>query len=139
MKIRERFCKIRLLKGHIRSYLPKCNRSSLTHSPNDRHFILSAVGLLDMSSLSKFIIKGETSSVVSYLQSLCSNDVDIPVGGIIPTGMLNENGMYKFTTNICKLDNIPKSQHIMYANPVIPVSLPIMIGGVSLSGMMPYC
>ena len=92
-----------------------------------------------MSSLSKFIIKGETSSVVSYLQSLCSNDVDIPVGGIIPTGMLNENGMYKFTTNICKFDNIPKSEYIMYANPVIPVSLPIMIGGVSLSGMMPYC
>jgi len=51
-----------------------------------------AVGLLDMSSFAKFIIKGETKSVVNYLQTLCSNDVDIPVGGIIPTGMLNENG-----------------------------------------------
>jgi hypothetical protein len=46
-----------------------------------------------MSSFAKFIIMGESRSVVSYLQSLCSNDVDIPVGGIIPTGMLNENGM----------------------------------------------
>lgn len=45
-----------------------------------------------MSSFAKFIIKGESSSVVNYLQTLCSNDVDIPVGGIIPTGMLNENG-----------------------------------------------
>jgi hypothetical protein len=54
---------------------------------------ISAVGLLDMSSFAKFIIMGESRSVVSYLQSLCSNDVDIPVGGIIPTGMLNENGM----------------------------------------------
>ena len=53
---------------------------------------MSAVGLLDMSSFAKFIIKGETKSVVNYLQTLCSNDVDIPVGGIIPTGMLNENG-----------------------------------------------
>ncbi len=56
-------------------------------------FFIIAVGLLDMSSFAKFIIKGESSSVVNYLQLLCSNDVDIPVGGIIPTGMLNENGM----------------------------------------------
>ncbi len=28
---------------------------------------------------------------------LCSNDVDIPVGGIIPTGMLNENGLLAFS------------------------------------------
>ncbi len=56
-----------------------------------------AVGLLDMSSFAKFIIKGETKSVVNYLQTLCSNDVDIPVGGIIPTGMLNENGDSSFS------------------------------------------
>jgi len=49
-----------------------------------------------MSSFAKFIIKGESTSVVNYLQTLCSNDVDIPVGGIIPTGMLNENGKTVF-------------------------------------------
>ena len=48
------------------------------------------VGLIDMSSFAKFIIKGEKDSVIGYLQQLCSNDVNIPVGGIIPTGMQNE-------------------------------------------------
>ena len=53
------------------------------------------VGLIDMSSFAKFIVKGEEASVVKYLQNLCSNDVDILVGGIIPTGMQNEGGGYE--------------------------------------------
>ena len=54
------------------------------------------VGIIDMSSLAKFIVKGEKeASVVNYLQNLCSNDVDIRVGGIVATGMLNEDGGYE--------------------------------------------
>ena len=53
------------------------------------------VGLIDMSSFAKFIVKGEEHSVVDYLQELCSNNVDIPVGGIVPTGMQNEQGGYE--------------------------------------------
>merc|ERR1719309_1324338 len=53
------------------------------------------VGLIDMSSFAKFIVRGVQDSVVNYLQMLCSNDVNIPVGGIIPTGMQNENGGYE--------------------------------------------
>lgn len=63
-----------------------------------------------MSSFAKFIIKGETKSVVNYLQTLCSNDVDIPVGGIIPTGMLNENGGYE---NDCLLIRQNDSSYFM--------------------------
>lgn len=58
------------------------------------------VGIIDMSSFAKFIIRGEPESVVSYLQHLCSNDIDIPVGHVIATGMLNENGGYE---NDCQL------------------------------------
>ena len=58
-------------------------------------FCREGVGLIDMSSFAKFIIKGEKDSVVGYLQRLCSNDVNIPVGGIIPTGMQNEGGGYE--------------------------------------------
>merc|ERR1719427_146203 len=53
------------------------------------------VGVIDMSSFAKFIVKGEEESVVNYLQKLCSNDVDIPINGIIPTGMQNEGGGYE--------------------------------------------
>ncbi len=47
---------------------------------------------MDMSSFTKFEIQGDKKGVVNYLQELCSNDVDIAVGGIISTGMHNEMG-----------------------------------------------
>lgn len=46
-----------------------------------------------MTSFTKISIKGDPGSVVEYLQTLCSNDVNIPVGNIISTGMLNEKGL----------------------------------------------
>ena len=68
------------------------------------------VGLIDMSSFAKFIVKGEEASVVKYLQNLCSNDVDIPVGGIIPTGMQNEGGGYE---NDCLLVRRDENSYFM--------------------------
>lgn len=56
------------------------------------HVCRESVGIIDMSSFSKFVINGEEHALVDYLQNLCSNNVNIPVGGIIPTGMLNEKG-----------------------------------------------
>ncbi|PSN46364.1 hypothetical protein C0J52_12919 [Blattella germanica] len=53
------------------------------------------VGIIDMSSFSKIIIKSSGNEVVHYLQRLCSNDVNIPVGGIVHTGMQNEHGGYE--------------------------------------------
>ncbi|CAH0562194.1 unnamed protein product [Brassicogethes aeneus] len=58
------------------------------------------VGIIDMSSFSKIEIKSGGSEVVSYLQRLCSNDVDIPIGAIVHTGMQNERGGYE---NDCML------------------------------------
>ncbi len=58
------------------------------------------VGIIDMSSFAKFVIRGEPSTVVGYLQYLCSADVNIPVGHVVPTGMLNERGGYE---NDCQL------------------------------------
>ena len=67
----------------------------IDHVEDEYHVCREGVGLIDMSSFAKFIVKGETASVISYLQKLCSNDVNIPVGGIIPTGMQNEGGGYE--------------------------------------------
>jgi len=65
------------------------------HVEDEYHVCREGVGLIDMSSFAKFIIKGEKEAVVSYLQKLCSNDVNIPVNGIIPTGMQNAGGGYE--------------------------------------------
>ncbi|XP_067120336.1 pyruvate dehydrogenase phosphatase regulatory subunit, mitochondrial-like [Centruroides vittatus] len=53
------------------------------------------VGLIDMSSFTKSFIMSAGTEVVNFLQLLCSNDVDIPVGCIVPTGMQNEKGGYE--------------------------------------------
>ncbi|XP_063223362.1 pyruvate dehydrogenase phosphatase regulatory subunit, mitochondrial-like isoform X2 [Bacillus rossius redtenbacheri] len=58
------------------------------------------VGIIDMSSFSKMELKSSGTEVVDYLQQLCSNDVNIAVGGIVHTGMQNERGGYE---NDCML------------------------------------
>lgn len=45
--------------------------------------------------------------VVDFLQYLCSNDVDVPVGGIIHTGLQNHHGGYE---NDCSLARIAPNQ-----------------------------
>ncbi|KAK9745982.1 Aminomethyltransferase folate-binding domain [Popillia japonica] len=68
------------------------------------------VGIIDMSSFSKIEIKSENMDVVHYLQLLCSNEVDIPVGGIVHTGMQNERGGYE---NDCMLVRQSEKSYFM--------------------------
>uniref|UniRef100_A0A1Y9H9H8 Pyruvate dehydrogenase phosphatase regulatory subunit, mitochondrial n=1 Tax=Anopheles farauti TaxID=69004 RepID=A0A1Y9H9H8_9DIPT len=66
------------------------------------------VGIIDISSFSKIEIKPGVQSdmvsgenaVLNYLQYMCANDVNITVGHIVHTGMLNERGGYE---NDCML------------------------------------
>lgn len=41
------------------------------------------------------LLQSSHEEVVEYLQQLCSNDANIPVGGIVHTGMQNEKGGYE--------------------------------------------
>lgn len=50
------------------------------------------VGLIDMTSFSKFDIQG--ADVVPLLQRLCSGNIDCPVGTTVYTGMQNDHGGY---------------------------------------------
>ncbi|XP_066258904.1 pyruvate dehydrogenase phosphatase regulatory subunit, mitochondrial-like isoform X1 [Euwallacea similis] len=61
---------------------------------------IEGVGIIDMSSFSKIEIKSPGNEVVQYLQKICSNDIDIPVGTIVHTGMQNIRGGYE---NDCML------------------------------------
>ncbi|XP_065914697.1 pyruvate dehydrogenase phosphatase regulatory subunit, mitochondrial-like [Dysidea avara] len=51
------------------------------------------VCVFDMTSFAKFEVEGD--NVVEIMQMLCSNNVDVPVGKIVYTGMLNERGGYE--------------------------------------------
>ncbi|XP_022104313.1 pyruvate dehydrogenase phosphatase regulatory subunit, mitochondrial-like isoform X2 [Acanthaster planci] len=62
-----------------------------------------SVGVIDVSSVTKFELEGET--VTSLLQMLCLNDVDIPVGTVVHSGMLSEKGSYEVHCDIVRLDD----------------------------------
>ncbi|XP_001607504.2 pyruvate dehydrogenase phosphatase regulatory subunit, mitochondrial [Nasonia vitripennis] len=68
------------------------------------------VGLIDMSSFSKIEITSVGLEVVDYLQKLCSNDVNLAIGGITHTGMQNERGGYE---NDCMLVRKAENSYFM--------------------------
>ncbi|XP_050361325.1 pyruvate dehydrogenase phosphatase regulatory subunit, mitochondrial isoform X1 [Nymphalis io] len=71
-----------------------------------------AVGLADYSSFTKIDLQSQGNEVVDLLQYLCSNNVDVPVGSIIHTGMQNERGGYE---NDCSLARISENHYMMIA------------------------
>jgi pyruvate dehydrogenase phosphatase regulatory subunit len=48
-------------------------------------------------------LQSKGTEVVDFLQQICSNDIDIPVGGIIHTGMQNEKGGYENDCSFARL------------------------------------
>jgi 4-methylaminobutanoate oxidase (formaldehyde-forming) len=52
-----------------------------------------SVVLFDQTSFAKFVVRGP--DVVTALQHLCGNDVDVPIGKTVYTGLLNERGGYE--------------------------------------------
>lgn len=65
------------------------------------------IGLCDYSSFTKIDLWSQGREVVDMLQYLCSNDVDVPVGAIIHTGMQNNYGGYE---NDCSLARLAENQ-----------------------------
>uniref|UniRef100_A0A4X2M981 Pyruvate dehydrogenase phosphatase regulatory subunit, mitochondrial n=2 Tax=Vombatus ursinus TaxID=29139 RepID=A0A4X2M981_VOMUR len=69
-----------------------------------------AVCVIDMSSFTKFEIISPEAEDFELLQYLFSNDLDVPVGHIVHTGMLNEGGGYE---NDCSIARLSRSSFFM--------------------------
>ncbi|XP_071256448.1 pyruvate dehydrogenase phosphatase regulatory subunit, mitochondrial isoform X2 [Salvelinus alpinus] len=65
-----------------------------------------AVCVIDMSSFTKFELTSTDDQALELLQHLCANDLDVPVGHIVHTGMLNERGGYE---NDCSVVRVKKN------------------------------
>uniref|UniRef100_A0A8C7K081 Pyruvate dehydrogenase phosphatase regulatory subunit, mitochondrial n=1 Tax=Oncorhynchus kisutch TaxID=8019 RepID=A0A8C7K081_ONCKI len=65
-----------------------------------------AVCVIDMSSFTKFELTSTDDQALALLQHLCANDLDVPVGHIVHTGMLNERGGYE---NDCSVVRVKKN------------------------------
>ncbi|XP_072374582.1 pyruvate dehydrogenase phosphatase regulatory subunit, mitochondrial isoform X1 [Scyliorhinus torazame] len=63
-----------------------------------------AVCVIDMSSFTKFELSSSGGQALEILQHLCSNDLDVPVGHIVHTGMLNERGGYQNDCSVVRLN-----------------------------------
>ncbi|HET8578427.1 MAG TPA: FAD-dependent oxidoreductase [Methylomirabilota bacterium] len=60
-----------------------------------------AVAVFDQTSFSKFTLEGADAEAV--LQHLCANDVAVPAGRIVYTGVLNERGGYESDLTVTRL------------------------------------
>ncbi|KAI6230088.1 hypothetical protein M3Y99_01099500 [Aphelenchoides fujianensis] len=61
------------------------------------------VGLIDMTSFSKFEVTGKAPDSVDFLSRLCSGQVDRPIGSTVYTGMQNEAGGYVTDCTLSRL------------------------------------
>jgi sarcosine dehydrogenase len=59
------------------------------------------VSVVDEASFGKFLVQGRDA--VKGLQLLCANDIDVPVGRTVYTGVLNERGTYESDLTLARL------------------------------------
>ncbi len=60
-----------------------------------------AVAVFDLTSFAKFLLQGREAQTV--LQRLCANDMDVPVGASVYTGLLNERGTYESDVTVARI------------------------------------
>jgi sarcosine dehydrogenase len=60
-----------------------------------------AVSVADETSFGKFLVQGRDAA--RELQRLCTNDIDIPIGRTVYTGMLNARGTYESDLTLARL------------------------------------
>jgi 4-methylaminobutanoate oxidase (formaldehyde-forming) len=60
-----------------------------------------SVAIFDQSSFAKFLLQGRDAAAA--LQRLCTNDVNVPVGASVYTGMLNDRGTYESDLTISRI------------------------------------
>jgi len=60
---------------------------------NEQRATREAVALYDQTSFSKYLLQGRDA--LGLLQRLCANEMDVPVGKMVYTAMLNERGGFE--------------------------------------------
>ncbi|MBI1733692.1 MAG: GcvT family protein, partial [Candidatus Rokubacteria bacterium] len=68
---------------------------------DEHRAVREAVGVFDQSSFAKLRLEGPDA--VAILQRLCANDVDVPVGRIVYTQMLNRRGGIEADLTVTRL------------------------------------
>ena len=72
------------------------------YSEKEHVTVRNEAGLFDQSSFAKFLLQGNDSEIV--LQRICANQINVPIGKIVYTAMLNSRGGIEADITITKLD-----------------------------------
>ncbi len=62
--------------------------------------VREGVGLYDLTSMGKLLVQGRDAE--DFLQKVCSNDVDVPVGKVVYTPVLNESGGFETDVTVTR-------------------------------------
>ena len=73
-----------------------------------------AVALYDQTSFSKLLLQGRDA--LALLQRLCANEIDVPVGKMVYTAMLNERGGFESDLTVMRQAPIASSRHRLGAD-----------------------
>jgi 4-methylaminobutanoate oxidase (formaldehyde-forming) len=88
--------------GEAREYRYSWGRPNWWANQREEHLaVRERAGLFDMTSFGKIRVEGRDACAV--LQRLCGNDVDVPVGRIVYTQMLNPRGGIEADVTVTRL------------------------------------
>ncbi|MGX9182084.1 GcvT family protein [Mesorhizobium sp. BHbdii] len=89
-------------KGQEREYRYSWQRQNWFENQRDEHMaIRTGAGLFDMTSFGKIRVEGRDA--LSFLQRLCANQMDVPIGRIVYTQMLNTKGGIESDLTVTRL------------------------------------
>ena len=75
--------------------------SWLPWSAAEQRATRSAVAVFDQTSFSKYVVTGRDAEAT--LQWICTNDVAVPVGTVVYTGLLNRRGTYESDLTVTRV------------------------------------
>ena len=89
-------------EGQERDYRYSWQRQNWFENNRDEHMaVREGVGLFDMTSFGKIRVEGRDAC--TFLQKFCGNDIDVPVGRIVYTQMLNTRGGIECDLTVSRL------------------------------------
>jgi len=89
-------------KGVTPEYIYSWGRQNwFDYSAAEHMAVREGVGVYDMSSLANFVLEGRDA--LGVLQRLCANEIDIPIGKVVYTQMLNKAGGIEADLTITRL------------------------------------
>ena len=71
------------------------------YSAREHMAVREGVGIYDLSSMANLIMEGKDA--LSVLQNICGNNIDVPVGKVVYTQMLNERGGIEADISVTRL------------------------------------